>query len=353
MKTIHVDTAKAYDVHIGQGLLDRCGELTYAVCRCSAAALIADDTVFSRYGQRVYDSLTGAGLRVVCHTFPHGEDSKNLLEYAKILNMLADAHLTRSDVVIALGGGVTGDLAGFAAATYLRGVKFVQLPTTLLAAVDSSVGGKTAVDLPAGKNLAGCFYQPDLVVCDTDVLAALPEDIFRDGCAEVAKYAVLGNPALYALLCEAPLKGEALDEAVSLCVAHKRDIVARDECEHGERRLLNLGHTFGHAVESCSRYTVSHGQAVSIGMAMMARAGAALGFCTDDTVSEILALLARFSLPTACRYPADMLLGAMLADKKISGDTIHLIVPEAMGRCRVMAVPVASLPDWLHAGGAV
>lgn len=353
MKTIHVTASKSYDVLIEDGLLDRCGEQIACVCRCQTAAVVADDTVFALYGERVCQSLAAAGIRVVCHTFPHGEGSKNLLEYAKILNFLADTRLTRTDTVVALGGGVTGDLAGFAAATYLRGIGFVQLPTTLLAAVDSSVGGKTAVDLPAGKNLAGCFYQPDLVLCDPDTLSTLPEEIFRDGCAEVVKYAVLGCPALYEILKTQPLRGEALENAIALCVAQKRDVVNADEFDRGQRQLLNLGHTFGHAVESCSRFTVSHGRAVSIGMAMMARAAREKGFCTQETVDEILALLARFSLPTECHYPADMLLGAMLADKKIAGSTIHLIVPEAVGRCRIEAVSVDALSDWLCAGGAV
>lgn len=353
MKTIHVTASKSYDVLIEDGLLDRCGEQIACVCRCQTAAVVADDTVFALYGERVCQSLTAAGIHVVCHTFPHGEGSKNLLEYAKILNFLADARLTRTDTVVALGGGVAGDLAGFAAATYLRGIGFVQLPTTLLAAVDSSVGGKTAVDLPAGKNLAGCFYQPDLVLCDPDTLSTLPEEIFRDGCAEVVKYAVLGCPALYEILKTQPLRGEALENAIALCVAQKRDVVNADEFDRGQRQLLNLGHTFGHAVESCSRFTVSHGRAVSIGMAMMARAAREKGFCTQETVDEILALLAHFSLPTECHYPADMLLGAMLADKKIAGSTIHLIVPEAVGRCRIEAVSVDALSDWLCAGGAV
>lgn len=353
MKTIHIDASKHYDVLIGGGLLDRCGEKIAAVCGCETAAVISDDTVFALYGGRVCKSLADAGIRVVHHTFAHGESSKNLLEYAKILNFLADSRLTRADAVVALGGGVTGDLAGFAAATYLRGVRLVQLPTTLLAAVDSSVGGKTAVDLPAGKNLAGCFYQPDLVLCDTDTLSTLPDEIFRDGCAEVVKYAVLGCPELYEILKSQTLAGEALENAIALCVACKRDVVNADEFDRGRRQLLNLGHTFGHAVEAASRFTVSHGRAVAIGMAMMARAAAQKGYCTQGTVDALLALLARFSLPTECRYPADMLLGAMLADKKISGSTIHLIVPEAMGRCRIEQVPVASLSDWLRAGGAV
>lgn len=353
MKTIHVTASKSYDVLIESGLLDRCGEQIARVCRCQTAAVVADDTVFALYGERVCRSLTAAGIRVVCHTFPHGESSKNLLEYAKILNFLADARLTRTDTVVAMGGGVTGDLAGFAAATYLRGIGFVQLPTALLAAVDSSVGGKTAVDLPAGKNLAGCFYQPDLVLCDPDTLSTLPEEIFRDGCAEVVKYAVLGCPALYEILKTQLLRGEALENAIALCVAQKRDVVNADEFDRGQRQLLNLGHTFGHAVESCSRFTVSHGKAVAIGMAMMARAAREKSLCTQETVDEILALLARFSLPTECRYPADMLLGAMLADKKIAGGTIHLIVPEAVGRCRIEAVSVDALSDWLRAGGAV
>ena len=210
MKTVHIDASRSYDVRIGRGLLADCGRQIAERVHCASAAVVADDTVYALYGERVCASLEAAGVRTVCYVFPHGEKSKNLLEYAKILNFLAENRVTRADALIALGGGVTGDLGGFAAATYLRGIPFVQLPTTLLAAVDSSVGGKTAVDLPAGKNLAGAFYQPELVLCDLDTLDSLPREIFLDGCAEVIKYAVLGSRELFALLADIP-SGKGLE----------------------------------------------------------------------------------------------------------------------------------------------
>ena len=183
MKSIHVSASRAYDVLIERGLLSRLGELTKANAGGAACALVSDDAVYSLYGERAKQSLEGAGYRVVPFVFPHGEASKTLDTYGRLLNFLCEHHLTRTDPVLALGGGVVGDLAGFAAATYLRGVPFVQVPTTLLAMVDSSVGGKTAVDLPGGKNQAGCFYQPHLVVCDPDTLSTLPEEQYRCGCA--------------------------------------------------------------------------------------------------------------------------------------------------------------------------
>ena len=224
MKTIHIRASKSYDVLVGRGLLRTAGTHIAAVTGSACAAVISDDCVFRLYGEALCASLEAAGLRTVHHVFPRGEGSKNLLEYARILNFLAENRVTRSDVLVALGGGVTGDLGGFAAATYLRGISFVQLPTTLLAAVDSSVGGKTAVDLPAGKNLAGAFYQPDLVLCDLDTLDTLPRETFLDGCAEVIKYGVLGSRTLFDTLAEIP-SGETLEAVVAACVEQKRDIV--------------------------------------------------------------------------------------------------------------------------------
>ena len=242
MKSIHIHASKSYDVLVGRGLLRTAGTHIAAVTGSACAAVISDDCVFRLYGEALCASLEAAGLRTVYYVFPHGENFKNLLEYAKILNFLAENRVTRSDVLVALGGGVTGDLGGFAAATYLRGISFVQLPTTLLAAVDSSVGGKTAVDLPAGKNLAGAFYQPDLVLCDLDTLDTLPRETFLDGCAEVIKYGVLGSRTLFDTLAEIP-SGETLEAVVAACVEQKRDIVQCDEFDRGMRQLLNLGHT--------------------------------------------------------------------------------------------------------------
>ena len=352
MKTVHIDASKSYDVRIGRGLLDDCGRQIAERVRCASAAVVADDTVYALYGERVCASLEAADVRTVCYVFPHGEKSKNLLEYAKILNFLAENRVTRADALIALGGGVTGDLGGFAAATYLRGIPFVQLPTTLLAAVDSSVGGKTAVDLPAGKNLAGAFYQPELVLCDLDTLDSLPREIFLDGCAEVIKYAVLGSRELFALLADIP-SGEGLEEVTARCVEMKRDFVQSDELDRGARQMLNLGHTFGHAVEASSRFTLSHGKSVAIGMAMILRAACSRGLCSAETRDAVIALLQRYGLPTECPYPADMLLGALSADKKIFGTRLNLVVPTDIGACRLLPVGVDELSGWLRDGGAI
>lgn len=352
MKTVHIDASRSYDVRIGRGLLDDCGRQIAERVRCASAAVVADDTVYALYGERVCASLEAAGIRTVCYVFPHGEKSKNLLEYAKILNFLAENRVTRADALIALGGGVTGDLGGFAAATYLRGIPFVQLPTTLLAAVDSSVGGKTAVDLPAGKNLAGAFYQPELVLCDLDTLDSLPREIFLDGCAEVIKYAVLGSRELFALLADIP-SGKGLEEVTARCVEMKRDFVQSDELDRGARQMLNLGHTFGHAVEASSRFTLSHGKSVAIGMAMILRAACSRGLCSAETRDAVIALLQRYGLPTECPYPADMLLGALSADKKIFGTRLNLVVPTDIGACRLLPVGVDELSGWLRDGGAI
>ena len=352
MKTVHIDASRSYDVRIGRGLLDDCGRQIAERVRCASAAVVADDTVYALYGERVCASLEAAGVRTVCYVFPHGEKSKNLLEYAKILNFLAENRVTRADALIALGGGVTGDLGGFAAATYLRGIPFVQLPTTLLAAVDSSVGGKTAVDLPAGKNLAGAFYQPELVLCDLDTLDSLPREIFLDGCAEVIKYAVLGSRELFALRADIP-SGKGLEEVTARCVEMKRDFVQSDELDRGARQMLNLGHTFGHAVEASSRFTLSHGKSVAIGMAMILRAACSRGLCSAETRDAVIALLQRYGLPTECPYPADMLLGALSADKKIFGTRLNLVVPTDIGACRLLPVGVDELSGWLRDGGAI
>ena len=265
MNAVQVKASREYDVLIGAGLLDRCGELIAAVHKPCTAAIITDDTVNALYGERVEASLAAAGYKVVRFVFPHGEENKNLMTFAAAQNFLAENRLSRSDLVVALGGGVVGDLAGFVAATYLRGIRFVQLPTTLLAAVDSSVGGKTAVDLPAGKNLCGCFSQPSLVLCDYETLSTLPEETFAEGCAEVVKYGVLADEGFFSALEEKGVKGEE-EAVITRCVSIKRDVVCADEFDNGERQKLNLGHTVGHAIEQNSNFSVSHGAAVAMGM---------------------------------------------------------------------------------------
>ncbi len=352
MRTIHVTASREYDVCVGPGLLRECGERIAAVCGTGAAAVVTDSTVAPLYADTACASLERAGFAVSRFVFPAGEASKTLKTYADILRFLAENRLTRADLLVALGGGVTGDMAGFAAATYLRGIRFVQLPTTLLAAVDSSVGGKTAVDLPAGKNMAGAFHQPSLVLCDTDTFSTLPGDVFRDGCAEIVKTGVLAGEELFSLL-ERGALADRPEEIVARCVEYKRSVVAEDEFDTGKRRLLNLGHTAGHAAELCSGYGVSHGKAVAMGLAAMARACAARGLCPAETAERILALLEKAGLPTALPYGARELAAAAMSDKKREGDRLPLVVIQGIGRCRVETIPGAEFETWLREGGAL
>jgi len=339
MRTVHVSASKNYDVLIGEGLLDKSGELTRKLIRPCRCMIVADDTVDELYGDRVQISFSYSGFEVSRFVFPAGEASKNLSTLTDLLNAMGEAKLSRSDLVVALGGGVTGDMAGFAAAIYCRGTRFVQLPTTLLAAVDSSVGGKTAVDMPFGKNMVGAFHQPSLVLTDTDVLRELPKLQLSNGCAEAIKCGVLNDPGLFERL-EGGDWLEDIDEVVERCVTYKRNVVARDEFDTGERAFLNLGHTFGHAIESRSGLTVLHGQAVGIGMLM---AAAAAG-CDRAMIQRLAACLRANGLPTHCDYGAAELAEAALSDKKRAGGTLTLVLPEAIGSCRLKKIDVGKLP---------
>ena len=349
MKTICVNTSTKYQVKIGKGLLDRLGDEIAALCSPQKVAIISDSNVWPLYGDKAAKSIEEAGFQVISFVFPAGEASKNGETYLKALNFLAENQLTRSDCIVALGGGVVGDLTGFTAATFLRGIPYIQIPTTLLAAVDSSVGGKTAIDLPAGKNLCGAFYQPKLVLCDTDTLSTLPEDIFRDGCAEVIKYGVLYDPELFAYLGET---GIAFDweSVIARCVELKRDVVMEDEFDTGARMRLNLGHTIGHGVEAKSNFTVSHGKAVAIGMAIVSRSAEKYGICDETTTKSILSVIKKFGLPTTTNCTADEIYACALSDKKRSGGSVSLIIPERIGYCRIQKTDVSELKSFIEAG---
>jgi len=349
MKTIRVCASGEYDILIGEGLLKELGERVRELCGAVRAVLVTADTVAALYLDRALDALKKAGIGAVPFVFPAGEASKCADTWLRLLNFMASVPLDRSDAVIALGGGVTGDLAGFAAATYLRGVPLFQVPTTLLAAVDSSVGGKTAIDLDAGKNLAGAFYQPKLVLCDTSLLRTLPERIFADGCAEVIKYGMIRDSALLAAVRETSA-AETAEEVIARCVSIKRDVVQRDEFDRGDRQLLNFGHTFGHAVELQSGFAVSHGSAVAIGMAMVTRAAVRYGLCGEECLAALTHALEKYGLPDRTGLPAEKLAETVLRDKKRAGETIHLIVPETAGRCVIRQTPVADIPDWIGKG---
>lgn len=349
MTTVTVRASQTYDVTIGRGLLATVGRTAAACFRGRTAAIVSDTNVAPLYLEAVADSLKGEGFRVCSFVFPAGEEHKNGSTYLNLLEFLAQEHITRADGLIALGGGVVGDLTGFAAATFLRGIPFVQLPTTLLAAVDASVGGKTAIDLRGGKNLAGAFYQPKAVLCDLDTLATLPAETFADGCAEVIKYGMIGDGALLDKLEKIDLAADP-EEVAARCIAQKRDLVEQDEFDTGARQLLNLGHTIGHGVEACSGYQISHGKAVAIGMTLVTRGAVAAGLCPPEVLPRLEALLARYHLPTATDYAAADLYEKTLSDKKRAGDTLSLVVPTAWGKSVLHPLPVDQLLTWIERG---
>ena len=349
MQKVTVNASRSYDILIGSGLLASLGEAAKKFPKVKTVCIVSESNVHPLHGEKAEKSLKDAGFRVVSYVFPAGEESKSGKTYLSLLNFLAENQLTRSDLLVALGGGVVGDLTGFAAATFLRGIQFIQVPTTLLAAVDSSVGGKTAIDLPAGKNLAGAFYQPSLVLCDTDTLATLPKEIFLDGCAEVIKYGVIYDRQFFDYLKEA---GSAFDRerVIKRCVELKRDVVMEDEFDTGSRMKLNLGHTIGHGVEARSHFQLSHGKSVAIGLAMVSRAAAKQGLLSKEDADIIQKTLSDYDLPIRTEFTAEELVHYMLSDKKRSGGTIPLIIPREIGRCDIIPTPVEELTAFVEAG---
>ena len=348
MRTVEVKASKEYSVLIGGGLYAQSGQRIMEACGGQIAAIVTDDVVNGLYADTVEQSLKTAGYKTARFVFPNGEQSKNTDTYISLLTALTEANLTRSDVVVALGGGVVGDMAGFAAATYLRGVALAQMPTTLLAMVDSSVGGKTAVDLPAGKNLVGAFYQPNIVICDIDTLQTLPEDIFRDGCAEMIKHGVILSAELFDMLKE-PIQNR-MDEIIFRNVTIKRDIVEADEKEKGIRQVLNFGHTIGHGIEKHSNYGISHGSAVAIGMVIAARGAWRKGICDESCYREIAEAVERYGLPRETDIPSELLIEAASFDKKRSGQNITLILPERIGKCTPMNFSLDELAEFIRLG---
>ncbi len=346
---IPVRVREGYDVIIGNGLLQDSGMRLRAALGDCRVAIITDSNVARIYLEPLRQSLRAAGFDAPAYVFPAGEANKRMGTLAELLEFLAEHHLTRKDCVVALGGGVTGDMAGFAAGCYLRGVRYVQIPTTLLAAVDSSVGGKTAVDLSAGKNLAGLFHQPSLVLCDTAAFDTLEENEFANGLAEAIKTAILDDEALFALLEAGNARGNITD-IVKQCVAFKARIVEADETETGIRKTLNLGHTAGHAIERCSDFTIPHGHAVAAGLAIIARAAERLGWAQAPIAQRIEAALIKNNLPTTSGYSPEALAEAALSDKKRAGGRITLVVPRRIGACDLIDIPVEQLIDVFRAG---
>ncbi|MDX2299076.1 MAG: 3-dehydroquinate synthase [Xanthomonadaceae bacterium] len=328
--------ARSYPIHIGAALLSE-PTLWQPLLRGRHVLVVSDANVAPHYLARVRAGL--GGCRHDCLILPPGEQEKTLQRFGEVMQALAALGASRDATIIALGGGVIGDLAGFAAACWMRGIRFVQMPTTLLAMVDSSVGGKTAVDLPQGKNLVGAFHQPTGVIADIDTLATLPAREVRAGLAEVVKYGALGDAGFFAwleahadalLACHPP----TITEAIARSCAHKAAIVARDETEQGERALLNLGHTFGHAIETEQGYGgLLHGEAVAVGMVLAARLSARLGLAPATDTERLSALLQRLELPTAIPSGLDprRLLERMRLDKKSVSGAINLILWHGVG----------------------
>ena len=335
MITVPVEArSSSYEVIIGAGLLDDISDRIRQITAAKRCVVVSGENVFPLYGERVLSNLRDGGFDSYAIVFPSGEDTKCMQRYEELLNFLTSNKMTRSDCLIALGGGVTGDLTG------------LQIPTTLLAAVDSSVGGKTAINLSAAKNQVGAFYQPKLVLCDTDCLKTLPPREMQAGFAEVIKYAILGDADLFDMLSE---DNHTIESIIEICVRMKADIVADDENDLGRRKLLNFGHTFGHAVESRSQYRLLHGEAVSIGMSMMSRAAVNMGYLDEESKNAVLNMLYRYQLPTEPEFTADQLYDTLLLDKKFSAGTITLIVPRAVGWCEMHPVTPKDLREWLDA----
>ena len=347
MQKIEIHAKTEYPVILGVGILPEAGTYLRAVSSARKAAVISDERVFPLYGKVLTQALERAGVEYAVYTVPCGEGSKTLTVFSELLSFLAGQQIRRGDLLLSLGGGVVGDLTGFAAACYLRGIDYVQIPTTLLAMADSSVGGKTGVDLPEGKNLCGAFWQPSLVLADTDTLSTLPEQERLCGMGEIVKYAVLDG-AIWK-----KLQSGFSEEVLADCIRYKAAVVEEDERDLGARQLLNLGHTFGHAIEFCSGFKVPHGQAVAAGLGIMVRAAWRKGFLSSEDRDGILGLLDACGLPSDTDIPPEKLLGACMQDKKLRGSEITLIVPTAIGCCIPLRIPASELESWLNAGGAL
>lgn len=341
-KTVQVKASGNYDIVIGEGILGNIGEILSDIKKACRAVIVTDSNVDKLYSDTVTASLENSGYVVDKFVFEAGEKSKNARTFIEILEFLASLKITRSDLLVALGGGVVGDICGFVASCFLRGIDFVQIPTTLLAAVDSSVGGKTAIDLEAGKNLAGAFYQPICVICDTDTFTTLNERELACGYAEVIKYGILFDEDFCKTLSDGAYD---INDVVEKCVIFKRDIVEKDEFDNGERKLLNFGHTAAHGIEKVSGYSLSHGQAVAVGMVIAAKIAENLGICKSQIHGEIEKMLLKFNLPTSYDITAKQLFEAALSDKKRQSSKLTLVLPERMGKCVLCDVDVENLEE--------
>lgn len=343
MHKIHVNTSKPYDIIVDNSLLDNCGSIIKDVTSADKIVVVTDDIVDSLYSDTVVKSLENTGFNVKKYVFPNGEASKCFNTLNELYDFLALNEITRTDCLVALGGGVVGDLTGYAAATYLRGIDFVQIPTTLLAQVDSSIGGKTAIDIPAGKNLVGAFKQPNIVICDISTLSTLTPHIFSDGMGEVVKYAMIRSSKLFDILTKSDAK-DNLEEIICQCIDIKRQIVENDEFEKGERMLLNFGHTFGHAIEKAQNYSgLSHGSAVAVGMCIVTELAVKKGLCSEGTYTELKECLKKYALPISVGISNEELAKHCVNDKKRTSDIINIVIATDIGKSELRKIPINSI----------
>lgn len=332
---IEVRTQRPYTVTVERGAIDRVGELAAGLKKPGARAmLISDSNVMPLYGERVRGSLEAAGFSVKEFVFPAGEEHKQIATVCDMYRALSEGGFTRTDFIVTLGGGVTGDMGGFAAATFLRGMDFIQVPTTMVAQADASVGGKTGVDLPFGKNLVGAFHQPIAVVTDPDALITLPKHFFNDGLGEVIKHGAIADRELFEALenGEAEEQGFDLEQVVGRSVSIKRDFVEADTRDTGRRMILNFGHTCGHALEKLHGFKdLSHGEAVGIGMVLACKAGEKLGVTEAGTGERIAGVLRRYGMPTEPGFGMKEIVKATALDKKSDGDNLRFILIPRIG----------------------
>lgn len=343
MSVVKVTTPDKYDIVIERGILKNCGEYVKGVTKAKKALVITDSNVMELYLDTVLGSLKESGFETYSFIFTAGEENKNFSTIEAMLDTMCEFSLTRSDIVVSLGGGVCSDLSGFAAAIYLRGIDFVNIPTSLLSMVDASVGGKTGCDLKFGKNLAGAFHNPKAVLIDPDVLSTLPQRYYFDGMAEAIKTGVIKSEALFCAI----LNNTDIASIIEQCVSIKRDVVENDFKESGERMLLNFGHTLGHAIELYYNFSkLTHGEAVAIGMVLITKAAAKNGICDNAVLEELRQILKANNLPTETDIDIDTLLELSLRDKKARGNTLNVVVPTKIGNACVQNIEFSKLGEF-------
>ena len=349
MNTITVDlTTDLYQIYVGHNLLKQAGKLIRSSTSGSKILIVTHPNLQNLYGAELLGSLETAGYSVTTALIPSGEHSKSFDSYQKLIDTLAKNRFTREDIVVAFGGGVISDLAGFVAATYMRGCALIHIPTSLLAMIDSSIGGKTAIDLPFGKNLVGAFYNPKAVIVDLELLNSIPAPLLQDSCGELSKYSVLSGSNLFNKIILARNPMQVIDasyrqELIQACVEIKKSIVEVDFKEAGSRKLLNLGHTLGHAIETLSNFELGHGSCVAVGTNMMAKACSKLGLCSCKDAEKIAQLTQSYNLPTSTSFTVEELYSTALHDKKSHTDSIDVTLIYGIGDVRIERKSFAEL----------